>query len=121
MFYVCIAHCMPEKIHKMSKCDNSCLFVWSTVYYYYYLASGSDPTECINLLSCIYFLWFSLPSRASVASRCFNLDQSHTWRQDKHGSIFGGKTLPPASSIQFLQRSVYTVESNLPLVPLFLI
>ena len=31
MFHVCIAHCMPEKIHKMSKCDNSCLFVWSTV------------------------------------------------------------------------------------------
>ena len=31
MFHVCIAHCMPEKIHKMSKCENSCLFVWSTV------------------------------------------------------------------------------------------
>ena len=31
MFHMCIAHCMPEKIHKMSKCDNSCLFVWSTV------------------------------------------------------------------------------------------
>ena len=32
MFHVCIAHCMPEKIHKMSKCDNFCLFVWSTVH-----------------------------------------------------------------------------------------
>ena len=32
MFHVCIAHCMPEKIHKISKSDNSCLFVWSTVY-----------------------------------------------------------------------------------------
>ena len=31
MFHVCIAHCMPEKINKMSKRDNSCLFVWSTV------------------------------------------------------------------------------------------
>ena len=31
MFHLCIAHCMPEKIHKMSKCENSCLFVWSTV------------------------------------------------------------------------------------------
>ena len=31
MFHVCIAHCMPEKIHKMSKCENFCLFVWSTV------------------------------------------------------------------------------------------
>ena len=31
MFHVCIAHCMAEKIHKMSKCENSCLFVWSTV------------------------------------------------------------------------------------------
>ena len=31
MFHVRIAHCMPEKIHKMSKCDNSCLFMWSTV------------------------------------------------------------------------------------------
>ena len=30
MFHVCIAHRMPEKIHKMSKCENSCLFVWST-------------------------------------------------------------------------------------------
>ena len=35
MFYVCIAHCMPEKIHKMSKCENSCLFVWSTVFFYF--------------------------------------------------------------------------------------
>ena len=34
MFHVCRAHCMPEKIHKMSKCENSCLFVWSTVYSY---------------------------------------------------------------------------------------
>ena len=32
MFHVCIAHCMPAKIHKMSKCKNSCLFVWSTVH-----------------------------------------------------------------------------------------
>ena len=32
MFHVCIARCMPEKIHKMSKCENSCLFVWSTVH-----------------------------------------------------------------------------------------
>ena len=31
MFHVCLAHCMLEKIHKMSKCENSCLFVWSTV------------------------------------------------------------------------------------------
>ena len=31
MFHVCIAHCMPEKIHKISKCENSCLFMWSTV------------------------------------------------------------------------------------------
>ena len=31
MLHVCIAHCMPEKIHKMSQCENSCLFVWSTV------------------------------------------------------------------------------------------
>ena len=34
MFHVCIAHCMPEKIHKMSQCENSCLFVWSTVAIY---------------------------------------------------------------------------------------
>ena len=31
MFHVCMAHCMPEKIHKMSKCENSCLYMWSTV------------------------------------------------------------------------------------------
>ena len=31
MFHVCIAHCMPKKIHKMSKFENSCFFVWSTV------------------------------------------------------------------------------------------
>ena len=33
MFYVLIAHCLPEKILKISKSDNS-LFVWSTLLYH---------------------------------------------------------------------------------------
>ena len=33
MFHMCIAHCIPEKIYKMSKSDNSCVFMWSTVPY----------------------------------------------------------------------------------------
>ena len=32
MLHVSIPHCMPEKISKTSKTDNSCLFVWSTVH-----------------------------------------------------------------------------------------
>ena len=59
---------------------------------------------------------FSLSSRASVASRCFLLTRSRTWRRDKCVSIFRGKTLPPANSIQFLQRGVNAVESSMPLV-----
>ena len=31
MIQVSIAHCMPEKIYKMSKFENSDLFVWRTV------------------------------------------------------------------------------------------
>ena len=31
MLHITIPHCMPEKISKTSKTDNSCLFVWSTV------------------------------------------------------------------------------------------
>ena len=63
----------------------------------------------INLLSCIFlgdvcgFLshqeLLSLVGASPLARSC-------TWRQDKCASIFGGKTLPPASSIRFLQRGV---------------
>ena len=49
---------------------------------------------------------FPLSSRASVASRCFPLARSCTRRQDKRASIFGGKTLPPASSIRFLEAQL---------------
>ena len=46
MFHVCIAHCIPEKIHKMSKRENSCLFVWSTVsLYFVFTSQGQDIPE----------------------------------------------------------------------------
>ena len=58
MFHVCIAHCMPEKIHKMSKCENSCLFVWSTVvqtkaiivHLECFFSNGSNYNSCCQVL-----------------------------------------------------------------------
>ena len=53
MFHVCIAHCMPEKIHKMSKCENSCLFMWNTVCLYV----QTTTMGCMKILetfSCIH-------------------------------------------------------------------
>ena len=52
MFHVCIAHCMPEKIHKMSKCENSCLFVWSTVVLL--LASQHKDHHALQRLKIVY-------------------------------------------------------------------